>query len=83
MVCNILSIPYTIGSFTETVIQIYKFKIKYGKCSKILNTSLSVLNTILVFKAGIHKILVRIASREYTDQTASSEAIRSGSVLFV
>ena len=71
MVCNILSIPYTRGSFTETVIQIYKFKIRYGICSKILNTFLFLfLNITLVFKAGIHKVLVRIASREDPDQTA-------------
>ena len=35
----------------------------YSKCSKILNT--------LVFRAGIHKIPVRIANREYPDQTVS------------
>ena len=32
-------------------------------------------NKILVFKAGIHKVLVRIANREHPDQTASSEAV--------
>ena len=40
MVSNILSIPYTIGSFTETVIQINKFKVQYGECSKISYTFL-------------------------------------------
>ena len=30
---------------------------------------------MLVFKAGIHKMLVRIANREDLDQTASSEAV--------
>ena len=32
---------------------------------------------------GIHKILARIANREDTDQAASSEAVWSGSALFV
>ena len=32
--------------------------------------------------AGIHKQLVRIANREDPDQTASSEAVWSGSALF-
>ena len=35
-------------------------------------------NKMLVVRAGIHKMLVRIANREVTDQTASS-----GSALFV
>ena len=34
-----------------------------------------------VIRAGIHKMLVRIANREEPDQTASSEAVWSGSVL--
>ena len=34
-------------------------------------------------RAGIHKMLVRIANREDPDQTASSEAVWSGSALFV
>ena len=36
---------------------------------------------MLVSKAGIHKILVRIANREDPGQTASEEAVRSGSPL--
>ena len=32
-------------------------------------------NEMLVLRAGSHKILVRIANREYPDQTASSEAV--------
>ena len=32
-------------------------------------------NKILVFRAGNHKMLVGIANREDTDQTASSEAV--------
>ena len=35
--------------------------------------SLSVLK-MLVFRAGTHKMLVKIANREEPDQTASSEA---------
>ena len=38
---------------------------------------------MLVIKSGIHKMLVRIANREDPDQTASSEAVWSGSALFV
>ena len=38
---------------------------------------------MLVLRAGIHKIAVRIANREDPDQTASSEAVWSGSALFV
>ena len=40
-------------------------------------------NKILVIRAGIHKMLVRIANRVDPDQTTSSEAVRSGSALFV
>ena len=37
----------------------------YGKCSKISNTFLFLFsNKMLVFRAGIQKILVRIANRE-------------------
>ena len=50
--------------------------ISYGTYSKILNFfSLSVLNKILVVRAGTHKMLVRIANRENPYQTASSEAV--------
>ena len=46
-----------------------------GKCSKILNTFLFLFsNKMLLIKAGIHKMLVRIANREDSDQIASSEA---------
>ena len=38
---------------------------------------------MLVIKAGIHKTLVRIANREDPDQTASSEAVLSGSAPFI
>ena len=38
---------------------------------------------MLVFRAGISKMDVRIAKREDPDQTASLEAVWSGYVLFV
>ena len=38
---------------------------------------------MLVFRAVIHKMIVRIVNREEPDQNASSEAVWSGSVLFV
>ena len=45
----------------------------YGKCSKISNTFLCLFSTNI--RAGIHKILVRIAKNDDTDQTVSSEAV--------
>ena len=36
------------------------------------NTLFSFLNKSLLFRAGIHKMLVRIANRKDLDQTASS-----------
>ena len=48
----------------------------YGKCSKVLNTFLFRLpNRMLDFRAGTHKMVVRIANREDPDKTASSEAV--------
>ena len=38
---------------------------------------------MLIIRAEILKILIRIANREDPDQTASSEAVWSGSALFV
>ena len=56
----------------------------YSNCSKISNTFLfPYSNKMLVFRAEIHRMLVRIANRADPDQTASSEAVWSGSVLFV
>ena len=50
--------------------------IKYGKFSKISNIFLFPFsNKLLVVMTGIHKMLVRIANREYPDQTASLEAV--------
>ena len=48
----------------------------YGKCYKISNTFLFLFsNKMLIFRAGIHKLLVGIANKEDPDQTASSEAV--------
>ena len=48
-------------------------KKNYGKYSKIFNTFLFLFsNEMLVIKAGIHKMLARIANREDLDQTRSS-----------
>ena len=48
----------------------------YDKYSEISNTFLFLFsNQMLVIRAGIHKMLVRIANREDPDQTASSEAV--------
>ena len=56
----------------------------YGKCSKILNTSHFLFSKKMwVIRAGIHKMFVIIANREDPDQTASPEAVCSGSALFV
>ena len=57
---------------------------RYRKCSKILNTFLFLFsNKMLIFRARIHKMLVRIANSSDSDQTASSEAVWSGSALLV
>ena len=48
----------------------------YGKCSKISNTFLFLYsNKIILIRAGIHKLLVRIENREDPDQTFSEEAV--------
>ena len=46
-------------------------------------TSLFLFTNKLVISAGSHKMLFWIANREDPDQTASSEAVWSGSALFV
>ena len=38
---------------------------------------------MLVIRAGIHKMLLRVANMEDPDQTASLEAVWSDSALFV
>ena len=59
--------------------------IVYGKCAKISITLLLLFsNKMLAIRIGTHKMLVRkITNREDPDQTASSEAVRSGSAPFV
>ena len=48
----------------------------YGKFSKNSNTFIfQFSNKMLLFRAGIHKMDIRIANREGPDQTASSEAV--------
>ena len=48
----------------------------YGKYSEITNTFFFLFSCkMLVIMAEIHKMLVRIANREDSDQTASSEAV--------
>ena len=48
----------------------------YGKCTKISNTFLFLFsNKMLVFRAGIQIMVVRIPNREDPDQTASTEAV--------
>ena len=50
--------------------------VRYSKCSKISNNFLFLFSDkMLVFRTGIHKMLVRIANRVDPDQTASSEAV--------
>ena len=45
----------------------------YGKFSKILSTLLFLFSyKMLVFRAEIHKMLIRIANREDPDQTGSA-----------
>ena len=54
----------------------------FSKYSKISNTFLILFsNKLLVFRAGIHKMFVRIANRENTDQTASELQKQSDVVL--
>ena len=45
---------------------------EYEKCPKISNTFLFLFSSkMLVIKAGIHKMLVKIANRKDPDQTAN------------
>ena len=58
--------------------------ISYCKCSKISNTFLLLFaDKVLVIRAQIYKMCVRIANRKNSDQTASAEAVWSESALFV
>ena len=52
-----------------------------GKCSKISNSIFFLFsNKMLAIRAGILKMLVRIANREDPDQTASSETVSEEAV---
>ena len=62
----------------DEALQDEPLELRYRKCSKISNRFLLPFsNRLLVFRAGIHKILVRIANWEDPDQTASLEVERS------
>ena len=47
---------------------------EYSKCSKFSNFFRFLFSNMLVFRAGIHKMLARIANSEDPDKSASSEA---------
>ena len=54
----------------------FSISLNYDKHSKISNTVLCLSsNKMWVTRAGIYKMLARIANREDPDQTASSEAV--------
>ena len=66
--------------------QTFAFSAKpaYGTCSKLShNFPFLFSNKMMVIRARIRKISVRLANREDPDPTASSEAVWSGSALFV
>ena len=68
----LLLLPLFVGLFAWSVIEVFS-----GKSSKISNTFLILFsNKMLVFRAGIHKFLVRVANKE-------AEAVRSGTALFI
>ena len=51
-------------------------QVKASKYSKTLSSFLFLFsNKMLVFRAGTHKMLARIANRKYPDRTASEEAV--------
>ena len=56
----------------------------YGKCSKHSNLLLFFFSSkMVVIRAGINKVLVKITKREDPGQTASLEAVLSVSALFI
>ena len=59
--------------WVQIMVNILKFKTQISLFS----------NRMMVIKAGIRKILLRLANREDPDQTASSEGVWSGTALFV
>ena len=65
--CSVLIMLNKVSSFmTKATVNVLKFQTLFLFCSQIKSW---------VIKAGIHKMLVRIANREDPDQTASSEAV--------
>ena len=62
--------------FPAHTLLVPKKNMHFGKCSQISKILLFLfLNKMLVYRAVIHKVVVRIANREDPDQTASSEAV--------
>ena len=55
----------------------------FGKCSKISNTFLFLFKNTMVFRTGIHKMLVRITNKVDPDQSASSKQSDLGMHFFV
>ena len=68
-----LGLLYLLGLFGRQLCQNFRtFTVEDLK--KVLNTFLFLFsNKMLVIKAGIHKIFIKIANREDPDQTASSD----------
>ena len=55
----------------------------FGNAKYLFTAKFSLFsNKMLVFRGGIHKMLVKLANREDPDQTASSEVVLSGSTVF-
>ena len=88
--CHISQITHTMNMSTTTKSAnkvltkiMYFTMLFYNKVNFKYSLFLLFSNKMLVFKAGSHKMLVRIANREDLDQTASSEAVLSLSALLV
>ena len=73
------------------MVAVLTFEIFFSFCSQnyvgchyqeITTANCGLATTNQPIRAGIHKMLVRIANREDPDQTASSEAVGSGPALF-
>ena len=76
MIYMFLSNNFLSGDINSSNLSCYYCQSIHGKCSRIWNTFLFLfLNKMLVFRARIHKMLVRMSNREDSDQTASSEAV--------
>ena len=73
--CMCFELWYSIG-----LLRSKQYKIK--PCTVNALKFRTLFNKILIIRAGIHKTLVRMVSREHPDQNAS-EAVGSGFALFV